>query len=652
MLTENSSLSGSDLNSSSTNYSSFGLDKAISLAKSHLLNLQDSTGFWVFELEADCTIPAEYILMMHFMAEIDAKLQSKIANFLRSQQSNEGSYPLYKGGEGDISCTIKAYYALKLAGDSVDTVQMRKARSWILEQGGAAKANVFTRIMLAMFDQVPWRAVPFIPVEIMLLPKWFPFHLDKVSYWSRTVMVPLSILCSYRVRARNPSKLGVAELFVTPPELEKHYFSHVKTPLGKAILVVDRLGRLLEPLIPGFIRRKATVQATDWFMARLNGYDGLGAIFTAMVNAYEAMDFLGIPADNSQRQIARAAIDKLLVINGEMAYCQPCVSPVWDTGLAVLALQEADRYQQDHRSQQAIKSALTWLSGKQLRDEPGDWQVQRPNLAGGGWAFQFGNSYYPDVDDTAVVAYAMLQADETEFSENIQRAAQWIAGMQSRNGGYGAFDANNDHYYLNQIPFADHGALLDPPTADVSARCIMLLGKMDAAQQPYQEVIERCVAYLRDQQESDGSWFGRWGTNYIYGTWSVLLGLEAAGIARTDPSIRQAVRWLKSKQRPDGGWGEGNHSYHETSIRGEFSISTAFHSALAILALLSAGEVASAEVAAGVSYLLKNQRADGFWQDDFFNAPGFPKFFYLKYHGYDKFFPLWALARYRNESKR
>lgn len=652
MLTENSSLSGSDLNNTSTKNSSFSLDNAISLAKNQLLGLQNSAGYWVFELEADCTIPAEYILMMHFMAEIDAELQRKIANFLRSQQSNDGSYPLYKGGEGDISCTVKAYYALKLAGDSADAVQMRKARSWILEQGGAAKANVFTRIMLAMFDQVPWRAVPFIPVEIMLLPKWFPFHLDKVSYWSRTVMVPLSILCTYRVKARNPSKMGIAELFITPPDQEKNYFSSVKTPLGKAILVLDRFGCLIEPLIPASIRCKATARAADWFMTRLNGYDGLGAIFTAMVNAYEAMDFLGIPADNPQRQIARAAIDKLLVIKDQIAYCQPCVSPVWDTGLAVLALQEADRYDHDHYSQQAENLALSWLAGKQLRDEPGDWQVQRPHLAGGGWAFQFGNSYYPDVDDTAVVGVAMLQADRPEFAEHIQRAASWIAGMQSRNGGYGAFDADNDHYYLNQIPFADHGALLDPPTADVSARCIMLLGTIDVEQRSFRGVIERCVAYLREQQESDGSWFGRWGTNYIYGTWSVLMGFEAVGIARTDSSIRHAVRWLKSKQRPDGGWGEDNHSYHETSIRGEFSISTAFHSALAILALLSAGEVASAEVAAGVGYLLKNQRADGFWQDDFFNAPGFPKFFYLKYHGYDKFFPLWALARYRNEAKR
>jgi squalene-hopene/tetraprenyl-beta-curcumene cyclase len=625
------------------------LDGAIELAKTQLLGLQHQQGYWVFELEADCTIPAEYILMMHYMDEIEPVLQTKIANFLRGQQNPDGSYPLYKGGAGDISCTLKVYYALKLAGDAIQSRHLRMAGEWIRSQGGAAKANVFTRIMLAMFEQVPWRATPFIPVEIMLLPKWFPFHIDKISYWSRTVMVPLSILCSYKVKARNPSKIGVSELFLIPPDQEKQYFSHVKTPLGKAILLLDRLGQRLERFIPRGIRRKATAKANDWFTARLNGIDGLGAIFTAMVNAYEAMDYLGVPVDDPQRRIARAAIDQLLVVKDESAYCQPCVSPIWDTGLAALTLQEVDRHASDPQTRQALNAALHWLAGKQLRDEAGDWQIQRPGLAGGGWAFQFGNSYYPDVDDTAVVAYAMLQADSVKFAENIQRAAGWIAGMQSRNGGYGAFDADNTYYYLNQIPFADHGALLDPPTADVSGRCIMLLGKLAVRHLEYAEVVDKCIAYLRAQQESDGAWFGRWGTNYIYGTWSVLCGFEAAGIARNDPGIQKAVHWLKSKQRADGSWGEDNLSYHDETVRGESNTGTAFHTALAILALLSAGETESPTVEAGVYHLLKTQQADGFWHDESFNAPGFPRFFYLKYHGYDKFFPLWALARYRNE---
>ncbi|MBS1211740.1 MAG: shc [Proteobacteria bacterium] len=627
------------------------LDGAISRAKDRLLSLQSREGYWVFELEADCTIPSEYILMMHYMDDIDEALQAKIANYLRAHQSKDGSYPLFQGGAGDISCTIKAYYALKMAGDSIDAPHMKKARDWILAQGGAAKANVFTRIMLAMFEQIPWRGVPFIPVEIMLLPKWFPFHLDKVSYWSRTVMVPLFILCSYKVKARNPHKVHIRELFTTAPELEKNYFSHVTTPIGKAVLGLERFGRLLEPLIPGFVRKKATQKARDWFLERLNGYDGLGAIFPAMVNAYEAMDFLGFPKDDERVRVAREAIDRLLVIGEDSAYCQPCVSPIWDTGLAALALQEVDRYEQDSKTREQLKEALRWLCSKQLRDEPGDWQVKRPNLPGGGWAFQYGNSWYPDVDDSAVVAHALVQAEDGEFAENVDRAGVWIAGMQSSNGGYGAFDVDNTHYYLNYIPFADHGALLDPPTADVSGRCLMFLGKLVEEKPEYRPMLDRLIAYLRDEQEADGSWFGRWGTNYIYGTWSVLLGYETAGVPKDDPSIRRAVAWLKSKQRADGGWGEDNQTYHDASpsVRGEFHTSTAFQTGLALMALLAAGEADSPEVGAGVEFLLRNQQDDGFWKDECFTAPGFPKVFYLKYHGYDKFFPLWALARYRNE---
>lgn len=625
------------------------LNAAIELAKTKLLALQNKKGFWVFELEADCTISAEYILMMHFMDEIDPIVQAKIAHYLRKHQSADGSYPLYEGGPGDLSCTIKVYFALKLAGDSATAAHLIKAGSWILAGGGAARANVFTRILLAMFEQIPWRGVPFMPVEIMLLPRWFPFHLDKVSYWSRTVIVPLLILCTFRVKARNPHKIGIAELFVTPAEQERNYFSQVKTPLGKAILLLDRIGLRLEPLIPGFVRRKATAKARDWFMARLNGEDGLGGIFTAMVNAYEAMDYLGIPPDDERRLIAKEAIKRLLVIQGDSAYCQPCVSPVWDTGLATLALQETQRQSQQVPTQLAVKSALSWLAGKQLHDEPGDWRIRRPELTGGGWAFQFNNSYYPDLDDTAVAGLALLQADIPGFAGNIDRAASWIAGMQSNNAGYAAFDADNDHDYLNQIPFADHGALLDPPTADVSGRCVMFLGKCRDLRPEFKPGLAQCITYLRHQQEPDGSWFGRWGTNYIYGTWSVLLGFENAGIAHGDPSIRRAVQWLKSKQRDDGGWGESNDSYHNPAVRGESETSSAFQTALALLALLSAGEQGCLSVERGVQYLLETQQLDGFWKNDGFNAPGFPKFFYLKYHGYHKFFPLWALARYRNE---
>lgn len=626
---------------------------AIKRAKDHLLELQHKDGYWVFELEADCTIPAEYILMMHFMDEIDEALQAKIAVYLRDHQNEDGSYSLFTGGPGDISCTVKAYYALKMAGEDINKPNMTQAREWLLSQGGAAQANVFTRIMLAMFKQVPWRAVPFIPVEIMLLPKWFPFHLDKVAYWSRTVMVPLLILCSHKVTARNPNKIDVRELFTVDPDLERHYFAHVKTPLGKLVLALERIGFALEPLIPRKLRAKATEQAHQWFVERLNGVDGLGAIFPAMVNAYEALDWLGYSPENPLRRIARESIERLLVIKDDSAYCQPCVSPIWDTGLTSLALQEANKFDPDAKTEAALNSGLRWLVSKQLTDHPGDWRIKRPNVEGGGWAFQFENTYYPDVDDSAVVAHALLQANNEEFEEPLRRASAWISGMQSEGGGWGAFDADNTYHYLNHIPFADHGALLDPPTADVSGRCLMFLAQLAKHRPVSQTAIKDALDYLRKEQETDGSWFGRWGTNYIYGTWSVLVGFETAGVAKNDPSIRRAVAWLKSIQCSDGGWGEDNFTYHDPSAdkRGRFHTSMAFHTALALLALLSAGESDSPEVAAGINYLLRNQQPEGDWNDLYFNAPGFPKVFYLKYHGYAKFFPLWALSRFRNERR-
>jgi squalene-hopene/tetraprenyl-beta-curcumene cyclase len=630
--------------SNTVNNFAFDLNRAINKAQEKLLSLQHKDGYWVFELEADCTIPSEYIMMMHYLDEIDETLQAKIANYLRSRQSEDGSYPLFTGGPGDISCSVKVYYALKMAGDSIDAPHMVKLRNYILAQGGAAKANVFTRIALATFEQLPWRGVPYIPVEIMLFPSWFPFHLDKVSYWSRTVMVPLFILCTLKATAKNPHNVDILELFITHPDKEKHYFPE-RTLLNKFFLALDKLGRVTRPLIPKKAHELAIEKAKNWFIERLNGEDGLGGIFPAMVNAYEAMLLLGMPKDHELVVTARKAIDKLLVINEHDAYCQPCLSPVWDTGLAALALQEADKA----GNSQSLARAYDWLKSKQLSDEPGDWRVSRPDLAGGGWAFQFENPYYPDVDDTAVVAFAMAESNLSGMEEPIHRATRWIVGMQSKNGGYGAFDVDNTYYYLNEIPFADHGALLDPPTSDVSARCAMLMARVAKDHAEYLPALERTIEYLRSEQEADGSWFGRWGTNYIYGTWSVLLGLEQTNVPKTDPVYTKAVQWLKSVQRSDGGWGEDNFSYHDTSYSGRYHFSTAFQTAWAVLGLIAAGEAHSKEVKAGIDFILRKQQADGVWNDECFTAPGFPRVFYLKYHGYDKFFPLWALARYRNE---
>ncbi|MCQ8119291.1 squalene--hopene cyclase [Methylomonas rosea] len=638
--------SSQDISNTNTGKTGLGLlNAAIERAQAKLLSLQSPEGYWVFELEADCTIPSEYIMMMHYLDDIDEELQRKIAVYLRSRQAEDGSYPLFTGGPGDISGSVKTYYALKMAGDSIDAPHMVKLRDWILSQGGAARANVFTRIALAIFEQLPWRGVPYIPVEIMLLPSWFPFHLDKVSYWSRTVMVPLFIMCTLKAKAKNPHKVNVLELFVVHPDEEKHYFPE-RTLLNKFFLGLDKLGRVTEPLIPQRMRQHAIQKAVDWFTERLNGEDGLGGIFPAMVNAYQSMLLLGFPADHPNVVIARQSIDKLLVIKDDYAYCQPCLSPVWDTALAALALQESDKA----ANAPSLTKAYDWLKSVQLSDEPGDWRVRRPNLAGGGWAFQFANPHYPDVDDTAVVGFAMADSNLPELDESIHRATRWIVGMQSQNGGYGAFDVDNTYYYLNEIPFADHGALLDPPTVDVSARCAMLMARVAKDHDEYLPALKRTIEYIRGDQEADGSWFGRWGTNYIYGTWSALLGLEQTNVPKTDPMYTKAAAWLKSVQREDGGWGEDNLSYHDDKkFRGRYHFSTAFQTAWAVLGLIAAGEVHSQEVKAGIDFLLRSQQADGVWNDPCFTAPGFPKVFYLKYHGYDKFFPLWALARYRNE---
>jgi squalene-hopene/tetraprenyl-beta-curcumene cyclase len=621
------------------------LTSSIEAAKVALVNTQHTNGYWHFELEADCTITAEYILMLHYLGENHHPLQAQMTTYLRRRQNKDGSYPLFTGGAGDLSCSVKVYFALKCAGDGVSLTHMVKLRKYILAQGGAARSNVFTRITLAMFEQIPWRDVPYMPVEIMLLPKWlFPFHLSRVSYWSRTVMVPLFVLCTLQAKAINPNKTNINELFTTKSNQDAPG-ANSTTKLAKLFMVLDQLGQITRPLIPKKITQKALNAAESWITERLNGEHGLGAIFPAMVGAYQALLLLGKPANHPFVKTARKAIDKLIVIHGAEAYCQPCVSPVWDTGFTILALQETN----DTDLKCHLEKAYTWLKSKQLHHQPGDWRLNRPKLEGGGWPFQLQNPHYPDIDDTAAIAFAMENANLPNLNKSIERAVHWVAGMQSSNGGFGAFDCDNTYSYLNHIPFADHGALLDPPSADVSARCVMLLEKRRHQFPEYQKTIEDTLTFIRNSQEHDGCWFGRWGTNYIYGTWSVLLALEQTQIPITDPMYTKAVKWLKSTQNSDGGWGEDNHSYHDDSTRGQAEKSTSFQTAWAVLGLMSAKQSHCQEVNNGIRYLLINQCEDGFWHDPVFTAPGFPKVFYLKYHGYNKFFPLWALARYRNE---
>lgn len=623
------------------------LDDAIADAERALLAQQRPDGHWVFELEADATIPAEYVMLGHYLDEIDPALEAKIAVYLRRVQNSDGGWPLFHRGETDLSATVKAYLALKLVGDAPDSPHMLRARDRILERGGAARCNVFTRFALALFGQVPWRAVPVMPVEIMHLPSIFPFHLTKVSYWSRTVIVPLLVLMAFRPQARNPKGVDVRELFVVPPEREENYMRPA-TPstLGRSFLGLDDVLRFVEPFIPRPIRANAIAKAVSFITERLNGEDGLGGIFPAMANSLMAFDALGYASDHPDRVTARGAIDRLVVESGDEAYCQPCVSPIWDTSLTVHALLETG----SARGHAAARRGNAWLVDRQVLDVVGDWAHRRPNLRPGGWAFQYWNDYYPDVDDTAVVAMALHREDPARYANALDRAAEWVVGMQSTNGGWGAFDAENEHVYLNHIPFADHGALLDPPTDDVSARCVGMLVQMGYATD--HPSVARGLEFLRRTQLPDGSWFGRWGTNYVYGTWSVLNAFLACGqTARNSETVRRACEFLLKAQRVDGGWGEDGATY-DPRKRGLCKESTASQTAWAILGLINAGEVAHPAVARGVDYLLEHQNDLGLWDEPWYTAVGFPRVFYLRYHGYRAFFPLYALARYRNLSSR
>src|SRR5438477_2330172 len=439
------------------------LDEAIARAGESLVALQHPDGHWVFELEADVTIPSEFVLLQHYFGRIEPELQARIARYIRATQGADGGWPLFYAGALDLSASVKAYFALKAAGDPVDAPHMKRARAAILAGGGARRCNVFTRITLALFGEVPWRAVPVMPVEIMLLPGWSPFHITKVSYWSRTVLVPLLVLMARRPRARNPQGITIRELFIEPPEAVRDWITGpTSSPLSSAFGILDRLLRVAEPFFPADARRRAIDKAVAFVTERLNGEDGLGGIFPAMANAAMMVDCLGYAVDHPGYASALASIRKLLVLDGERSYCQPCLSPVWDTALACHALMEVG----DARLKPTIRRALDWLSDRQVLDTVGDWASARPDVRPGGWAFQYANAHYPDLDDTAAVALALDRFDGKRYRNSIDRAAEWVRGMQSRNGGWGSFDADNMHFYLNHIPFADHGALLDPPTAD------------------------------------------------------------------------------------------------------------------------------------------------------------------------------------------
>jgi squalene-hopene/tetraprenyl-beta-curcumene cyclase len=624
------------------------LDGSVAKATDALLRAQKSDGHFVFELEADATIPSEYILLRHYLGEPDdLELERKIGAYLRRIQGEHGGWALYHGGDFDISATVKAYFALKMIGDSPDAPHMTRAREEVLKRGGMAAANVFTRIQLALFGEISWFEIPNMPAELILAPRWFPITLSRMSYWSRTVIVPLLVLMNLRPRARNRRGVSVRELFKPAAKSKRRFHAADTRALWTgAFNALDAILKAVDPFWPKRLRARAIGACVDWVVERLNGEDGLGAIYPAMANSVMMFDALGYAEDHPHRAVARRSVENLLVVKADEAYCQPCVSPVWDTALAAHALMEAA----SPEAERAVKPALEWLRERQVLDVKGDWADVKPDVRPGGWAFQYNNAHYPDLDDTAVVVLAMDRARKRlgieGNDEAIARGEEWVAGLQSRDGGFAAFDADNTHYYLNNIPFADHGALLDPPTVDVAARCVGMLAQLgEPLDSPR---MKAALDYLRKEQEPDGSFWGRWGVNYIYGTWSALVALNKAGLEPSDPLMQRAVDWLLRIQNADGGWGESCDSYKLDYKGYEPAPSTSSQTAWALLALMSAGEADHPAVAKGVKWLQSTQGPDGLWPEELYTGGGFPRVFYLRYHGYRKFFPLWALARYRN----
>jgi squalene-hopene/tetraprenyl-beta-curcumene cyclase len=623
------------------------LHDAIDRGVNYLLTLQASEGYWLGELEADTTLESDYIFYLNIIGRAPPDRIAKLANYVRRRQLEDGGWNIYYGGPSELNATVKAYVALRLAGDSPDSEHLQRACRRIHELGGLEASNSYSRLYLALVGVVGWDMVPAVPPELMLLPNWFAINIYEMSSWTRGIVVPLTILYARKPHFVVPGGISVDVLYRDPShkalalDWDKQLFSW-----RNFFLALDRGFKLYERVPWKPLRQRALRQARQWLLDHLERTEGLAAIYPAMMNAIFALLALGHSPDDPLTAREINEFSRFEIEEDDTIRVQPCVSPVWDTAIAMVALEEAG-LPPDHPS---LIEAASWLLENQIVG-PGDWMVKTPGVMPGGWAFEFRNDFYPDVDDTAFVLMALQRVDypdKSRMEAAMRRGLTWLLAMQNDDGGWGAFDHNNNRQFLCQIPFADHNAMIDPSTADVTARVVECLGWYGwSANHP---AIERAVKFLLKDQTDEGAWFGRWGVNYVYGTSGVLRALETVALTARG-YCQQAVKWLRKVQNSDGGFGESIASYYDPALKGK-GISTASQTAWGLIGLLAASDADDPAVARAVTHLVDRQQSDGSWAENEFTGTGFPCVFYLKYHLYRNYFPLYALARYRNTTQR
>jgi squalene-hopene/tetraprenyl-beta-curcumene cyclase len=592
-------------------------------AVERLLSLQSDDGWWKGELQTNVTMDAEDLLLREFLRIRDDETTGKAARWIRSQQRDDGTWANFHGGPGDLSTTVEAYVALRLAGDAPDEEHMRRAADWARENGGIERTRVFTRVWLSLFGLWSWERVPVVPVEAIYLPPWVPLNIYDYACWARQTIVALAVVSSHRpVR---PLPFGIDELLSGDPPRRCRPLTW-----GWAFEQADRVLQLYmrRPLRP--LQRAARRRAVRWMLERQEADGSWGGIQPPWVYSLIALHLEGLPLDSGPIRKGLDGLEGFMVHEGDERRMEACQSPVWDTALALVALGDAGI----DPTHPAIERGARWLLREEVRVR-GDWAVRRPGLPPGGWAFEFENDWYPDTDDTAEVVLALRRA-AVDAGPAIERAVRWTLGMTSKDGAWGAFDADNVRWLVRKLAFSDFGEVIDPPSADVTAHVVEMLAKEGM-------VADRAVRWLLREQEPDGSWFGRWGANFVYGTGAVVPALVEAGVPQQHPAIRRAVAWLESVQNEDGGWGEDLRSYHDPDWRGR-GHSTASQTSWALLALHAAGERGAA-VSRGIEYLVATQREDGEWDEPWYTGTGFPGDFYIDYHLYRLVFPISALGR-------